>query len=72
MPGLSGIELQDHLIAQGRRLPIVFITAFPDERLRTRALDAGAICFLSKPYSDDRLIDCLDRALKSAAGSVNR
>ena len=72
MPGLSGIELQDRLIAQGHRLPIVFITAFPDERLRTRALEAGAICFLSKPYSDDRLIDCLDRALKSAAGSVNR
>ena len=72
MPGLSGIELQDRLIAQGRHLPIVFITAFPDERLRTRALEAGAICFLSKPYSDDRLIDCLDRALKSADGSVNR
>ena len=50
MPGLSGIELQDRLIAQGHHLPIVFITAFPDERLRTRALEAGAICFLSKPY----------------------
>jgi FixJ family two-component response regulator len=69
MPGLSGIELQDRLIAQGRHLPIVFITAFPDESLRIRALEAGAVCFLSKPYSDDRLIDCLDRALKSAAGN---
>jgi FixJ family two-component response regulator len=72
MPGLSGIELQDRLIAQGHHLPIVFITAFPEESLRRRALEAGAICFLSKPYSDDRLIDCLDRALKSADGSLNR
>jgi len=71
MPGLSGIDLQDRLIAQGHHLPIVFITAFPEESLRTRALEAGAICFLSKPYSDDRLIDCLDRALKSADGSLN-
>ncbi len=72
MPGLSGIELQDRLIAQGHHLPIVFITAFPEESLRRRALEAGAICFLSKPYSDDRLIDCLDRALKSADGGLNR
>jgi FixJ family two-component response regulator len=72
MPGLSGIELQDRLIAQGRHLPIVFITAFPDEGVRTRALEAGAICFLSKPYSDRHLIDCLDRALKPEAGRVIR
>ena len=72
MPGLSGIELQDRLIAQGHHLPIVFITGFPEESLRTRALEAGAICFLTKPYSDDRLIDCLDRALKSADRSLNR
>jgi len=73
MPGLSGIELQDQLIAQGRCLPVVFITAFPDESVRTRAMEAGAIGFLSKPFSDRHLIDCLDRALlKSAAGRVNR
>ena len=65
MPGLSGIELQDRLIADGHRMPIVFITAFPEERLRARALAAGAIGFLSKPYSSDRLIGCLDKALRS-------
>ena len=43
MPGLSGIELQDRLIAQGHHLPIVFITAFPEESLRRQALEAGAI-----------------------------
>jgi FixJ family two-component response regulator len=71
MPGLNGIELQDRLIAEGYSVPIVFITAFPDERVRAKALKAGAICFLSKPYSDERLIGCLDRALKSAGGNAN-
>ena len=43
MKGLSGIELQEILIAKGRRTPIIFVTAFPDERTRNHALDAGAI-----------------------------
>ncbi|MEA2945954.1 MAG: hypothetical protein QOI40_1284, partial [Alphaproteobacteria bacterium] len=41
MPGMSGIELQSLLLAQGRRMPIIFITAFPEESIRTRALAAG-------------------------------
>ena len=63
MKGLSGVELQKLLIAQGRRTPIIFVTAFPDERTRNHALDAGAIGFLSKPFSDDKLTKCLDLAL---------
>ena len=51
MPGLSGVELQRHLLADGHRMPIIFITAFPDERLRARALGAGAIGYLSKPFA---------------------
>ena len=43
MPGMSGIELQSRLRAQGHRLPIIFITAFPDEGIRARAMDAGAM-----------------------------
>jgi FixJ family two-component response regulator len=66
MPGLSGIELQDRLIAAGHRMPIIFITAYPDELVRERAMKAGAVGFMSKPYSDDHLIGCLDRALKAA------
>ena len=66
MPGLSGIELQGRLIASGHSMPIIFITAFPEESIRARALKAGAVCFMSKPYSEDRLISCLDRALKTA------
>jgi FixJ family two-component response regulator len=63
MPGMNGIELQDKLIAQGYRLPIIFVTAFPEMKARAQALAAGAIGFLAKPFSDEELITCLDRAL---------
>jgi FixJ family two-component response regulator len=63
MPGMSGVDLQSHLIAQGRRLPIIFITAFPEENSEARALEAGAICFLTKPFDGQALIDCLSEAL---------
>ena len=66
MPGLSGIDLQHRLLGEGVQVPIIFVTAFPDERTRQRALDAGAIDFLSKPWSDEQLISCLDTALGSA------
>jgi FixJ family two-component response regulator len=64
MPGLSGVDLQSCLIAQGHRTPIIFITAFPEDSVRTRVLNAGAIGFLSKPFDEECLIDCLDLALK--------
>ena len=63
MPGMSGIELQSHLIAQGHRVPVIFVTAFPETEARGRALRAGAIGFLSKPFSDQNLISCLNKAL---------
>jgi FixJ family two-component response regulator len=62
MPGLSGIELQSHLISQGNRTPIIFVTAF-QERTRTRALEAGAIGFLTKPFNEGRLIEYIEAAL---------
>jgi len=64
MPGMSGIELQSRLIAQGRALPLIFITAFPEESIRSRALKAGAVGFLSKPFDGTILIECIDIALK--------
>jgi FixJ family two-component response regulator len=64
MPGMSGIEMQSHLLAQGRRLPIIFITAFPEESTRTKALNAGAVCFLTKPFDGQTLIRHLDAVLK--------
>jgi len=63
MPGMSGVELQDHLIATGHTIPTIFITAFPDERVRDRALNAGAIDFLSKPFDESRLLECVEQAL---------
>ena len=63
MPGMTGIELQDRLIAQGHRLPVIFITAFPEVKARAQAITAGAIGFLAKPFDDQGLIACLDEAL---------
>ena len=63
MPGMSGIELQSHLITQGYRVPIIFVTAFPETEARGHALRAGAIGFLGKPFGDQNLISCLDKAL---------
>jgi FixJ family two-component response regulator len=68
MPGLNGIELQSLLLARGYRTPIIFVTAFPEERIRARAFQAGAVGFLSKPLDEERLIDCLDLALHGCAG----
>jgi FixJ family two-component response regulator len=65
MPGLSGIELQSRLTAAGHRMPVIFVTAFPEERIRVRALEGGACGFLRKPFSDECLIGCLDKALGS-------
>jgi FixJ family two-component response regulator len=63
MPGMSGVELQDHLIATGHTIPTIFITAFPDERVRDRAMNVGAIDFLSKPFDESRLLECVEQAL---------
>jgi FixJ family two-component response regulator len=71
MPGMSGVELQSLLCAQGRRVPIIFITAFPEEKTRARALDAGAVCFLTKPFEVSALIKYLDMALGKSDGGTD-
>jgi FixJ family two-component response regulator len=64
MPGMSGLELLTMMRAHGNGAPFIFITAFPDETSRARALKAGAICFLSKPFAGPTLIKCLGVALE--------
>jgi len=64
MPGMSGLELQAVIRAQGQGVPFIFITAFPDETTRPRTLQGGAICFLPKPFSGTTLINCLGVALE--------
>ena len=59
MPGMTGLDLHRQLSASGKPIPAILITAFPDERARERALQAGVICYLTKPFSEDNLLACL-------------
>ena len=68
MPGMSGIELQFRLRSEGNPVPFVFVTAVPEESVRARALEYGAICFLTKPFDEDSLIACLGKALARHIG----
>jgi FixJ family two-component response regulator len=65
MQGMNGLEVQHQVVQSGQSIPIIFITAFPEARTRAQALGAGATCYLTKPYSDDELLACLERALGS-------
>jgi FixJ family two-component response regulator len=68
MPGMSGVELQAMLRSRGLTTPMIFITAYPDDRLRKRALDAGAVGFLHKPFQGTVIIECIERALGKSTG----
>jgi FixJ family two-component response regulator len=72
MPGMSGVELQAHLLTQGNHVPFIFFTAFPDERVRAQALRAGAVCYLAKPIDGDSLIQGLQAALKRPDGKAGK
>jgi FixJ family two-component response regulator len=64
MAAMNGLDLLASLRARGHQAPFIFITAFPDEGVRARAMKAGAICFLAKPFAAPSLIKCLDAALR--------
>jgi|SRR5579859_2639756 len=59
MPGTSGLELQHILAGQASSPPVIFMTAFPSERVRVQAQQSGAICFIEKPIDESRLVACL-------------
>jgi FixJ family two-component response regulator len=65
MPGLNGVELQSLLLAQGRRMPIIFVTAFPEEGMRERAMEGGAFGVLSKPFESEILIRLIGKAIET-------
>ena len=65
MPGLSGVELQQRILADGYRVPVIFVTAFRDEQMRLRMFQAGAIGCLNKPFCEDHLIEHQNAALKN-------
>jgi FixJ family two-component response regulator len=64
MPGMSGFKLQRVLAAANSHLPIIFISAHADDDPRTRALEAGAVAFLNKPFYEEELLNAIDLALK--------
>ena len=72
MPGLSGVDLQRVLIAQGNRMPMIFITAYFDERIRQMVMEAGATGYLGKPFDDESLIELLQWALGSERTFASR
>ena len=65
MPGMSGLDLQSKLNRDRLRIPIIFITAQGDEKMRMQALRGGAVEFLTKPFDDDALLDSVQAALNS-------
>ena len=70
MPGMNGLQLQSQLAAAGRSIPIIFITAHDDKESRRRAMQAGAVAFLGKPFTDEQLLQCIRSALGQEKGGL--
>jgi FixJ family two-component response regulator len=68
--GMSGLQLQGRLAASSYQLPVIVITAFPDDRVRERALSAGAVGFLDKPFNMEDLLTCIRSALGRGHANV--
>jgi len=64
MPGMSGLDLQARLNADQVRIPVIFITAHGDDRMRMQAMSAGAAAFLAKPFDDEVLLRSVRAALE--------
>jgi FixJ family two-component response regulator len=64
MPGMNGLDLQRQMVAANWRIPVVFITSHADDDARARALEAGAVAFLYKPFREEELFNAIDAALK--------
>jgi FixJ family two-component response regulator len=64
MPGMNGLEVQDRLAISGNRMPVIFITAHDEVGVREKAIAAGAVAFLRKPFDDELLVKTLREALK--------
>lgn len=65
MPGISGLDLQARMRTGRPDIPVLVMTAFPEDAVRQRALSAGAICFLSKPFDAQELLRCIRSALEA-------
>jgi FixJ family two-component response regulator len=63
MPGMNGLDLQDHLAASGHKTPIVFITAHEDGIAKNKAMTAGAVAFFQKPFDEKDLLGAIYKGL---------
>jgi FixJ family two-component response regulator len=63
MPGMNGLDLQNHLAASGRAIPIVFITAHENGRAKTTAMAKGAVAFFQKPFDEKDLLGAIYKGL---------
>ena len=70
MPGMTGLELYQTLVASGEGVPTVLITAHPEEATQTRAREAGITCYISKPFAPDDLLECVHEALAKPRGRI--
>lgn len=64
MPGMSGLALHEHLLASGHPIPTILMTAYPEERIRARAIEADVVAFITKPFSDHELLGCIAAAVR--------
>jgi FixJ family two-component response regulator len=64
MPGMTGVELYARLIEAEHKIPTIFVTAYPDEARRARALKDGIVCYFLKPFDDNDLVDCVRKAVE--------
>jgi FixJ family two-component response regulator len=72
MPGMNGLQLQSHLASAGYKIPIIFITAYDDKESRRRAMQAGAVAFLAKPFAADLLLQSIRSALPVQSGAKRK
>jgi FixJ family two-component response regulator len=70
LPGISGLELQRQLRSSQARLPIIFLTAHGTETMQAQTLQAGAVAFFTKPFSDTALLEAIHTALAPDNGSI--
>ena len=70
MPGMSGLAMHEHLVASGGAIPTILVTAYPEEPVRARAVKAGVIAYLAKPFTDAELLDCISAAARTQPTTV--
>src|SRR5258708_6706648 len=70
MEGMTGLQLQSRLVASRSRIPIIFITAYYEKESHQRAMQAGAVAFLNKPFTDEQLLQTIRSALGHKKGGM--